>query len=122
VLSRRADAERDCGGALWPRLLKIAMLSPTSALPRTADPGGDIAGGSTEAQASIDAYLGSAERNGAASGRGVEGLRRTGRASGSCVGASCASWRRSPLAFACSSSLAGHALNSEGSGVLAMGH
>jgi len=34
------------------------MLSPTSTLPRTTDAGGEI----TEVQASIDAYLGSAER------------------------------------------------------------
>ena len=43
-------------------LLKIAMLSPTSTLPRTTDAGGGITAGSTEVQASIDAYLGSAER------------------------------------------------------------
>ena len=38
------------------------MLSPTSTLPRTMDAGGGITGGSTEVQASIDAYLGSGER------------------------------------------------------------
>ena len=38
------------------------MLRPTSALPRATDAGGDIASGTTEVHASIDAYLGSAER------------------------------------------------------------
>ena len=63
MLSRRADAERDRGRVRDGRyLLKIAMLSPTSSLPRTTDVGGGITGESTEVQASIDAYLGSAER------------------------------------------------------------
>ena len=49
MLSRRADAERDRGGVRHGRcLLKIAMLSPTSKLPRTTDVGGGITGGSTE--------------------------------------------------------------------------
>ena len=63
VMSRRADAECDAKGARHGcRLLKIAMLRPTSALPRATDAGGDIAVGTTKVQTSLDAYLGSAER------------------------------------------------------------
>ena len=59
--SRRRRARRE-GARHGCRLLKIAILRQTSALPRATDAGGDIASGTTEVHASIDAYLGSAER------------------------------------------------------------
>jgi hypothetical protein len=75
---------------------KIAMLRPTSTLPRTTDARGGIAGEGAEVQASIDAYLGSAERMTGARGRGVEARRGNGCGIGVGLGAWCAAWRRSP--------------------------